>query len=72
MTNEELEKLIRNDSSKLNYSGCDANAILKKCKIGKTRYQSKLLRYFAFGCFCVVLCFVSVLITGRLFSRFWQ
>ena len=63
MSNEELEKLIRNDYFELKYSGCDENMILKKCKTGKGKHNIKLFKHILYACFCLVLCFISVLTT---------
>ena len=63
MNDEELEILINQDVQKAPYIECDSKKILRKCKMEKKRYNIKLFKYALYACFCVVLCFVSVLTT---------
>ena len=61
--NDELELLFSKDVPVVPEVEFDYKKMLQNCKTGKEKHNIKLFKHILYACFCLVLCFISVLTT---------
>lgn len=60
---DELELLFNKDVPVVPEVEFDYKKMLQNCKTGKEKHNIKLFKHIIYACFCLVLCFISVLTT---------